>query len=123
MVDHANKTIQPFDLKTIGKGVYNFPTSFYQFAYFRQAAFYTLALEHWVEQRKEIVDLAGYKRLPFQFVAVDSKAKSHSPAIIYQCTDKDLNRGLYGGKVRGGPEVDGIYDLVAAYKWHMSTNE
>lgn len=123
MVDHRAKTIQPFDLKTIGKGVYNFPTSFYQFAYFRQAAYYSLALEHWIEQRKDVIDLSGYERKLFQFIVVDSNSKSHSPAIIYQCSEKDLHCGLFGGQVKSGPKVEGVYSLLDAYKWHMSTNE
>jgi len=44
MIDHAAKTIQPFDLKTIGRGLDSFPSSFINYGYYRQAAFYTEAL-------------------------------------------------------------------------------
>ncbi len=52
-VDHANKTVQPFDLKTTGKSVYEFPQSFIQFGYYRQCAFYELAVKSEASPVKE----------------------------------------------------------------------
>ena len=37
-IDHTEKTIQPFDLKTTGKSVWDFEGSFIHFGYYRQAA-------------------------------------------------------------------------------------
>lgn len=43
-IDHKNKIIQLFDLKTTHKPVYDFPEAFVQWGYYRQAAFYREAL-------------------------------------------------------------------------------
>lgn len=119
-VDHKAKTIQPFDLKTIGKGVWNFSSSFYQYGYYRQAAFYTYALHAWVlEVYPEIKD---YTFLPFQFIVVESKKSSRQPAIIYQCSENDLRVGREGGCLKQWNDkcLKGYEELLEDWKWHMA---
>ena len=119
-IDHNNKTIQVFDLKTTGKSIHDFPISFIQFGYFRQASFYIAAVVSWVtETRPELID---YVFLPFKFIVVDSKPNSSYPAIIYECTEKDLQCGLFGGYV-DKKHIPGIVELLEDYKYHCDTNQ
>lgn len=124
--DHDNCTIQPFDLKSTGKTVYEFSTSFYQFGYFRQAAFYLLALQQYLQERAQWDkrDILSYEILPFKFIVVESRTGSHSPALIYECSENDLYTGLYGGYVKSSMQrVKGIYELLEDYKWHKANNK
>lgn len=116
-IDHKAKTIQPFDLKTIGKGVWNFSMSFYQYGYYRQAAFYTYALELWVKEH----NLQDYNLLPFQFVVVESKKSSRQPAIVYQCSPSDLRAGKEGGCLKQWNDkcLKGYIELLEDWKWHL----
>lgn len=124
-IDHVAKTIQPFDLKSTGKSVYDFPTSFYQFGYFRQAAFYLLALQQYLQSRAEwdTQDILSYEILPFKFIVVESKANSTSPCLIYECSENDIYTGLYGGYTKETKSrVKGIYELLEDYKWHKAND-
>ena len=125
-IDHDAKTIQPLDLKSTGKTVYEFPVSFYQFGYFRQAAFYLLALQQYLQSRAEwdTKDILSYEILPFKFIVVESKANSNNPALIYECSENDIYTGLYGGYVKSSSsKVKGIYELLEDYKWHRNNNK
>lgn len=124
MVNHKEKWIQPFDLKTIGKGIASFPKSFLNYGYYRQAAFYTIALQNWIETMSKVKDLSDYEVRQFQFIVVDSKLSSSHPALIFQCTEKDLKCGLEGGiEKHSGKVYRGINELIDAYKWHVMTDK
>lgn len=119
-IDHHNKTIQPYDLKTIGKSVYDFPISYLQFGYYRQAAFYSIALRSEQSPIKELLN-AGYALLDFIFIVVESKASSSHPAIIYKTCAKDIAAGVTGGKV-GRKYYKGIDELIEAYVYHLEND-
>lgn len=126
VIDHNARTIQPYDLKTTGKSVHQFPISFVQFGYYRQAAFYTLALSEYIKERSlwDKRDLNNYTMLPFKFVVVETKLNTFNPAIIYTTTPNDIEVGLYGGKLKENScPVKGIYHLLECYKWHKENDE
>lgn len=116
LIDHENKTIQPYDLKTIGKSVYDFPISYTQFGYYRQAAFYMLAILSDTSPVRKYLD-SGYKLLPFIFVVVESKSTSSHPAVIFKTCETDIKAGIYGGKI-GRKWYKGVNELINAYKYH-----
>lgn len=120
VVDHENKTIQPFDLKTIGKSVYEFPISFLQYGYYRQCALYELAL---YSDDSPVLSLIqdGYKVLDFIFIVVETKLSSSHPAIIYRTNSRDRECGLNGGWV-GKRFYKGINQLIADYKYHRDND-
>lgn len=120
MIDHAARVIQPFDLKTTGMSVYGFPDNFVRFAYFRQAAFYLEALKSTQSPVKDLLD-SGYTLKPFQFIVAETKPNSYHPAIIYNCSEKDIQVGLEGGKYQGRP-VKGVNQLIEDYRWHIETD-
>lgn len=115
IIDHALKTIQPWDLKSTGKSVMDFPSSYLTFGYYRQAAFYRLALESHEYLGQLISD--GFKVLDYQFVVVETNPKSTRPALIYQTEPGHHTLGIYGGQI-GSRYYPGINSLIEDYKWH-----
>lgn len=120
MIDHENKTIQIFDLKTTGKSIHDFPISFTQFGYHRQASFYIAAVDSWIMESRP--ELSSYQFLPFKFIVVDSKPNSSYPAIIYECTTKDIDHGYLGG-TSSGKWFPGVDQLLEDYKYHCRTDQ
>lgn len=125
VIDHKNKTIQPFDLKTTSKGVFSFENSFVSYGYFRQAAMYTEALHSYIKDRSLYdPDIEQYTLLPFKFIVVDSRQNSTSPALIYNTTNNDITVGLYGGKLKhSDTTVKGVYQLIDDYLWHTKEDK
>lgn len=96
VIDHKHKTIQPFDLKTTGKSVYDFPLSYLQFGYYRQCAFYETALYSKESPVRSLLD-EGYEMLDFVFIVVENKLSSSHPAIKFKTNAHDRKVGLEGG--------------------------
>lgn len=120
LINHKDKTIQPFDLKTTGKSVYEFPQSYLQFGYYRQCAFYELALKTEESPIKVFLD-KGYKLLDFIFIVVESKVSSSHPAIIYKTNEFDRQCGITGG-YRNRKLYKGIDQLIDEYKFHRDND-
>lgn len=118
LVNHTNKTIQPFDLKTTGKSVWEFSSSYLHFGYYRQCALYELALYSKDSPVKEWID-KGYEVLDFIFIVVESKSDAHNPAMIYRTSLSDRLCGIEGCSL-GSKYYPGINDLLRAYRWHSS---
>ena len=118
LIDHKNKTIQPFDLKS-SRSASDFASSFLQFGYYRQAAFYNRALTLGNSPVKLLILEEDYKVLPFRFIVVDNKKSGSFPAIIYEVAPNDLVCGLYGGYTEKGRYYKGIIQLIEDYKWHL----
>lgn len=90
IVNHNDKTIQPIDIKTMGdKNVY-FSKSMRQRRYDIQAAFYTLAIQHWMKEQ----GLGEYRLLAFKFL-VESTVNPGMP-LVYKCTSELLYMGRWG---------------------------
>jgi hypothetical protein len=118
-VDHRTKTIEPFDLKTT-RSVYDFEEHFIQYKYYIQAAFYLIALKSDDSPVKKYLD-QGYTLLDFIFIAVENKASSSHPAIIYVTNTEDILCAQYGGKIKNR-YVKGIDELINDYKYHLETD-
>lgn len=120
LIDHKNRTIQPYDLKTTGKSVYEFPSSYLQWGYYRQCAFYELALRSEASPVKQYID-EGYTMLDFIFIVVETKLSSSHPAIIFRTSARDRQVGLEGGYY-GKKFYKGINNLIEDYKFYKSNN-
>lgn len=121
LVDHDEKTIQPFDLKTIGKSVFDFEQSYLQFGYYRQAAFYNIAIQAEDSPVKCYLD-EGYTILPFIFIVIENKLSSSTPALIYRVSEKSLEGGLNGGYVNN-KYYKGVNELLEDWEYHNKTNK
>lgn len=115
LIDHESKTIQPFDLKTSSLGIFDFTKSMLTFGYYRQAAFYDVAIHSDASPYKDLIK-DGYEVLPFRFIVVDTTNVCPFP-LIYQMSQKDLKAGLIGGMV-GTQYYPGINDLIDLIKFH-----
>lgn len=121
LIDHDDKTIQLFDLKTIGKSVYDFEISYLQFGYYRQAAFYTIAAQ--TENSPVYKYLQkGYKLLDFIFIVVENKTSSSTPSLIYRVSPESLEAGKTGGVVNS-KKYKGVDELLDDYEFHITTNK
>jgi hypothetical protein len=118
LIDHAAKTIQPFDLKTTGKSVWEFSSSYLHFGYYRQCAFYEIALYSKESPIRKYLD-EGYEVLDFIFIVVESKSDAVNPAIIYRTSPSERFCGVEGCSL-GSKYYHGINDLLRAYRWHSS---
>lgn len=125
-VDHANRTIQPIDIKTVGDYVLNFPKSIRQRRYDIQAAFYTEALE-WEMNETAICNLpSDYKILPFKFI-VQSSTMVGTP-VMFTCEESLLKIGKFGREelvldskdefYSVSHEIKGFDDLIELYKYY-----
>lgn len=90
IVNHFDKTLQPYDIKTIGDKVINFPKSLRRHNYQIQAAWYTEALNQWKKNSK----FEKYKILNFDFL-VESTVEPGYP-MVFTCDDELLYIGKYG---------------------------
>lgn len=119
-LDHRNRTIQPYDLKTTGKSVYDFRSAYLQYGYYRQASFYELALYSEASPVKKYID-EGYTMLDFVFIVVETKLSSSHPAIIFRTSLRDRQVGLAGGYI-GSRHYKGINNLIEDYQFY-TTND
>lgn len=120
LIDHRNKTITPYDLKTTGKSVHEFASSYIQYGYYRQCAFYEIAIKSPESPVKPLLD-RGYTLLDFKFIVVETKLSSSSPAIIYTTSAADRAVGVNGGW-RFGKYYKGINQLIEDYKYHRDND-
>lgn len=118
LINHNDRTIQPFDLKTTGKSVWEFSSSFLHFGYYRQCALYEYALKSKTSPVHQLLE-EGYEILDYTFIVVEKD--SNNPALIYVTSPSDRFCGLYGGKV-GSKYYEGIESLLRAYKWHSEND-
>lgn len=116
LIDHQTKTIQPYDLKTTGKSVYEFESAYLNYGYYRQCAFYEMAL---LSEESPIYELIqkGYTVLDFIFIVVETKITSTHAAIIFKTSSHDRIVGIEGGKI-GNRRYKGINQLIEAYQYH-----
>ena len=115
VIDHENKTIQPYDLKTT-KNISEFSVSYMMYGYYSQCALYEVAIQTDSSPVKKYID-KGYTILDFKFIAVENKLSSTYPAIIFNTSKADREKGLKGGEYKG-KFYKGIDQLIEDYKIH-----
>lgn len=113
--DHKEKTVRLIDLKSTGHSTYDFEEYFYSYGYFRQCAFYTLAMQHYLKSNN-----LDYTILPFQFIVTPKSNKGY-PALIYEVSEETLNKG-FSGTVRD-KKLPGVYELIKDYLWHYKNKD
>lgn len=118
-IDHRNKTIEPFDLKTT-RSVYDFEEHYIMYKYYLQAAFYLIAMASEESPVKTYFE-QGYKLLDFIFIAVENKASSSHPAIIYVTDQDDLLCAMHSGTIKNR-RIKGVNELIRDYKYHKETD-
>ena len=112
IVDHEEKTIQPYDLKCTWS-VENFYEEYYLYrrAYI-QAYLYDRAMKHLTLDENS--EMFGYNVLPIKFIVCDS-TNYYNP-LIYALSDKDLE-DAYNGFRHKNREYPSVKSLIADLKW------
>ena len=145
IINHKKKTIEPFDVKTIGKPISKFKFSYLDYGYYLQAAWYYTGLEYlihhdnwkvigdvtipeyaWVgnkldEINKKFSKLWDYKLLPFKFVVTETKPFYQNPAQIFEVPLDQMQKAWTGG-MSNDRYYDGLNELITKYKWHLEKN-
>jgi len=111
VIDHDNKIIKPYDLKTGGKDVEEFEKSFFYWRYDIQAFFYNLAVKTLAKRY-----YPNYKIEPFRFVYI-SRNNVYKP-IIWKITDKQL-KGTFKGFYKNDVYYKGVLELINEYNWYV----
>ena len=117
IVDHQEKTIQPYDLKCTWS-VENFYEEYYLYrrAYI-QAYLYYYATKHLTLDENS--ELYGYKVNPLQFIVCDS-TNYYNP-LVYTLSDEDM-KDAYEGFIHKGKSYPGVKYLIDELKWAMDMN-
>ena len=117
IVDHQEKTIQPYDLKCTWS-VENFYEEYYLYrrAYI-QAYLYYYATKHLTLDENS--ELYGYKVNPLQFIVCDS-TNYYNP-LVYTLSDEDM-KDAYEGFIHKGKSYPGVKYLINELKWAMDMN-
>lgn len=117
VIDHKEKTIQPYDLKCTWS-VENFYEEYYLYrrAYI-QAYLYYRAMFLLVSDTAS--PCHGYKVEYLKFIVCDST--NYYQPLIYTLDDDDMN-DAYKGFVHKGRTYPGVKDLIAALTWCIQTN-
>lgn len=117
IVDHQEKTIQPYDLKCTWS-VENFYEEYYLYrrAYI-QAYLYYYATKHLTLDENS--ELYGYTVKPIQFIVCDS-TNYYNP-LVYTLSDEDM-KDAYEGFLHKGKTYPGVKYLIDELKWAMDMN-
>lgn len=117
VIDHNEKTIQPYDLKCTWS-VENFYEEYYLYrrAYIQAYLYYHAMLHLTIDPDSEYY---GYTVKFLQFIVCDST--NYYQPLIYTLDDNDMN-DAYKGFLHKGRTYPGVGDLIAALTWCRETN-
>ena len=115
VIDHDNKIIKPYDLKTGSKLVEDFEQSFFYWRYDIQAFLYSIAVRQLADKY-----YPDYTIEPFKFVYI-SRFDSFKP-LVWKITNK-LIRGAYKGYLRDGKYYKGVLELISEYNWYVENQD
>jgi len=112
VLDHENKLIRPFDLKTMGLPVEEFRSSFMNFRYYIQDAVYTDAVEEWRNETYPDYDIADIENI------VISSKEPDNP-VLFKVNKDWVAAGKYGFFL-GNYRKRGYLELADEVDWHRS---
>jgi len=115
IIDHDNKVIKPYDLKTGSKPIEEFENSFYYWRYDIQAFLYTLAVIIFRNKHYPEYDVED-----FRFVYI-SRLDVSRP-IIYKVNSK-IHLGSFKGFYRKGEYYKSVIKLIEEYEWYLSNEK
>lgn len=113
IVDHVEKRIGIYDLKSSGWDIGNFEYNIIKNKYYLQWSMYYQAVLSWFKE----IGFQGYSITPMKFIVVSSDM-SENP-LIYTTSDKDIVDGIKGFK-RNGKVHKGLDQIISEITWHTS---
>ena len=116
-VDHKNKIIYPYDIKTGSDFPSNFNNAFYYWKYYIQVISYMLSIYYIISTIEEFKD---YTVADFQFIYI-SKKLPETP-VIYTVENKLLNYFYDGWTTRSGDKIKGFNELFDDCVYYMTND-
>jgi hypothetical protein len=114
VIDHEEKTIQPYDLKVTWDAE-NFYENYYLYRKtYLQAGLYHIALMN-LKKQPEYKD---YTILPMQFIVVDPNV--YMSPLIYKLSEDNLS-AAYTGFNRKWRKYNGLESIISDLQWHKET--
>jgi hypothetical protein len=115
-IDHENKTIQPFDLKTGSGSSGEWTKSFIKYRYYFQYILYTIGMQDIAKQ----LDLEGYELLPFKFMFA---GRTEKLPIIFDIDPIWNDAAINGFTTVAGYKYKGLDELLTEIDWHWSNQQ
>lgn len=117
IVDHKNKVIYPFDIKTGFPRVDEFGRNFISFRYDLQACLYSAALAHIIATVDYFKDFTLHN---FRFVYVSTSKRSYP--LKWRVSEKQLEMSFDGWETQSGYRYKGLKELIEEYQWRIENN-
>jgi hypothetical protein len=115
IVDHEEKVIRIYDLKTVWDNEGEFLHNYFKYKYYIQMALYFYLVVQWKYRQEEIKD---YNVLYPQFIAVDSS--NYKSPLIYSTDVTNYDQGMNGFTIRG-KYYPGVLKAVQDLIWHKES--
>lgn len=117
-IDHLNKKIIITEIKTSYDIEDSFEYTYLKRRYDLAAAFYYIAVN---QEFKGNQGLSDYN-IEFQFLAVDTSKERLRP-LIYKLSKDDINKAIYGFRLKTGHYYKGLSELIEEIKWSSDKNQ
>ena len=115
IVDHQERKVYVYDLKTTWNVEEKFLQNFFDKRYYIQAAVYDIAVKSWMD------DLGlNYTVVPMKFIVTDSN--NYQGPLIYECTNEVLEKSLEGFTYQD-KEYIGLNQALEEIEWHKQTGK
>jgi hypothetical protein len=116
VIDHKEKTISPLDLKTTGKSVFTFTTSYKSYKYYLQGAWFVLGVKDWADKNYPEYSITG-----FDFIVAEMAA--YNPPLIFEMSKEEIKMAIVGGKSLMGYPIKGVDQLLEDLDYYERTNK
>lgn len=115
VIDHKNKTIAIYDLKTVWDNENQFIKNYFKYRYYIQMAVYFYLVVQWKGQQEDLKDYGVYYP---RFIAVDSN--NYKSPLIYKTNRANFEQGMNGFFIRG-KYYPGLTKAIIDLVWHKET--
>lgn len=115
IIDHSNRTVYPYDLKT-SSSLNEFIGSYIKYRYYRQASYYSNLLRSWMVEQ----GIGNYRLADFKFIVASTNGGG---AYLYKVSRSDIMRSMTGGITALGLKYKGWKQLLDEIGWHIETGK
>lgn len=112
VIDHKNKEIFPYDLKTTWDNENEFVANYFKYKYYIQASVYFYLIVEW---KKKQSSLDNYTVHYPRFIVADSY--NYKNPLIYKTTKQNFEQGMRGFLLKGRYH-QGVVSIIKDIMWH-----
>lgn len=114
IIDHNNKTIQPFDLKVTSFHQKEFPKLYFKHHYYIQAGLYSKGIQYIIKTK---LGYADYTLLPFTFLVFS--VPDNMP-MMWETPLENIDKAINGYDSRYGHHIKGVKELIREYDYYKA---